>query len=354
MRNRARTTVIGLLVAGTAMAGVGSAASAAPPDSPHTPAAATAGKPPKGGEVRWVLQLRYRITKPCKIYLNHPGHTAGSNKSWTLPYSKGATVKWRYNASSRWAVISVGGHGYPHWGFTDRTKANTCLGTSIRQVATVRMDHKTGKWTIPVSYYPAGRATPARIGRGRSNHTTSHWRRVDQRPAAARITHRKVKLDENATLRDEAGFVLGNVPKRWHVNVTAVTHSNGFWTKVEVPKLHSWGFIRTRALPRRLARHSAPAPTAPRAAASSAMASAAPAGPATPGTVCHWKVIWPAAGVYPAPDRTGAPLKTKHNGDIVGQSCTTIPNPTDHETYVQVNLAEGGTGWMRRNALHPA
>ena len=70
----------------------------------------------------------------------------------------------------------------------------------------------------------------------------------------------------------------------------------------------------------------------------------APAGTAQ---ACHWKVIWPTAGVYATPGRTTAPVKTKHAGDIVGQSCAPTRNPSENETYIQVTLADGGTGWMR-------
>jgi hypothetical protein len=330
--------------------GASSSALAADYHSTAKPTVASADGAARKAQVRWVLQLKYRITKSCKIYFNQPGKTAGTNKSWTLHKGKDTTVKWRYNADSRWAVISVGGHGYPHWGFTDRTKGNTCLGTSLPQAATVRKNPQTGKWTTPVSHYPAGRPIPIRIGWGRSNQTSSHWRQVEQQPSASTITHRRVTTAENATLRDTAGFVLGNVPAGWHVDRTGVTHSKDHWTKVRVPKLHNrWGFVETRALPQahKISRQSA--------TSGLAAAAVAPVPAADPGTgTCHWKVIWPAAGVYSTPAHTTTPLKTKHDGDIAGQSCTTTDNPADRETYVKVTLAEGGTGWMRRNALHPA
>jgi hypothetical protein len=69
--------------------------------------------------------------------------------------------------------------------------------------------------------------------------------------------------------------------------------------------------------------------------------------------MCHWKVIWPAAGVYAAPSRDSTLLKTKHSGNVVGPYCDTSLNTTENETYVQVELGESGTGWMRRNALTP-
>ncbi|WP_344450039.1 GW dipeptide domain-containing protein [Actinocorallia aurantiaca] len=286
-----------------------------------------------------MLQLRYKITKPCLIYYNHPGRTVGSNPSWTFRPGKGkkpTTIKWRYNADTRWAVVSVGGKGYPHWGYTDRRPGHTCLGASIRQPATVTRNAATGKWTVPFTYYPAGRPVLKRIGEGRSNRASSGWLRVDQRPASTRIARRGVVTDENATLRDRVNFVIGNVPAGTAVDVSSEKRSGGHWTKVRFPAIKGWGYIETRALP---------------AKASSAAVVVPPVAPA-PVQACHWKVVWPTAGVYPAPART-TPVKTKHSGDVVGQSCATSHNAAESEVYVQVHLAEGGTGWMRRKALRP-
>ncbi|MGC4959703.1 GW dipeptide domain-containing protein [Actinomadura citrea] len=314
-----------------------------------------AAKPAAKRKTKWVLQLRYRITKPCRIFFNDPSRTTGANKSWTLTPRKShkgkpTTVKWRYNSDRKWAVVSVGGHGYPHWGYTDRTKKGTCLGTSIRQAERVALDPKTKKW-VPVSYYPAGRPVPSRLHYGRSGKvgaTKQHvgWRKVDQSPSGAKIV-RRVATDENATLRDKANFVIGNVPKGWRIGLTHSTRQNGHWTKVRVPKLKRWGYIETRALPG----HSTPLQSgaAPAPAAAAQVSTPAPVTPA-----CHWKIIWPAAGVYPTAARTTAPLKVKHAGDTVGQSCATAHNTAENQTYVQVILADGGTGWMRRNALRPA
>ncbi|TDD59281.1 hypothetical protein [Actinomadura rubrisoli] len=351
------SAMVGIAAAAALLSGHAQAAGSpsAPAARPaNAPAAAPTGKPAAKRETRWVLQLRYRITKPCTIYFNHPDHTRGANKSWTLtPRTSGkgkpTTVKWRYNANRKWAVISVGGHGYPHWGYTNRTKKDTCLGTSIRQAEKVAKNSE-GKWTVPVSYYPAGRPIPSRIGYGRSRAvgaTEQHvgWREVKQTLPGAKII-RRVATDENVTLRDNANFVIGNVPKGWRVDRTRATRQNGHWTKVKVPKLNRWGYIETRALPARSTTH-------PSAAA--AHATPAPAAtPAPPAPACHWKVIWPAAGVYPTTARTTAPLKVKHAGDTVGQSCATVHNTAENQTYVQVTLADGGTGWMRRSALHPA
>lgn len=350
------SVAVGIAASVTLLSGAAQAAGS--PSAPVArPATALAAKPTAKRETKWVLQLRYQITKPCKIYFNHPSHTTGVNKSWTLTPHKGTkgkptTVKWRYNADHKWAVISVGGHGYPHWGYTDRTKKHTCLGTSIHQAEKVAKDPETNKWTVPVSYYPAGRPVPSRIGSGRSREigaTEQHvgWRDVEQRPSGAKII-RRVTTDENVTLRNKAKFVIGNVPKNWRVGLTRSTLKNGHWTKVKVYKLGrwGWGYIETRALPEQSTTRQ------PKANAHTTAARAST--PAPPAPACHWKVIWPAAGVYPTTARTTAPLKVKHAGDTVGQSCTTVHNTAENQTYVQVTLADGGTGWMRRNALRPA
>ncbi|MBT2230048.1 SH3-like domain-containing protein [Nonomuraea sp. NEAU-A123] len=335
---------VGIAVSATLLGGVAgepAVANAGWPTSaarPLTPEQARKSEP----ETVRVLQLKYRITKACTIFYNHPSRAKTGNKSWILTPRPGkiTTIKWRYNADADWAVVSVGGDGYPHWGFTDRREGHTCLGTSIRQAATVYKDSKK-----PATWYPAGVPVPNRIGQGRSRRM--EWRAVDQAPRAVKITRHGIVTDENATLRDNANFVIGNVPKGWHVDRTDDVRKDGHWTKVRVAALNLWGYVETRALPDR----NTPQTTAEKDAAH---VSATPTASTPPtGQVCHWKVTWPTAGVYPTPART-TPIKTKHAGDIVGQSCTTVRNTTENETYVQVTLGTGGAGWMRRNALNPA
>ncbi|GIF25229.1 hypothetical protein Ate02nite_79590 [Paractinoplanes tereljensis] len=97
-----------------------------------------------------------------------------------------------------------------------------------------------------------------------------------------------------------------------------------------------------------------PAPTTRTAPTTAAVPTqTAEAKPASP---CHWKVVWPSAGVYELPTRGKPPLKTKHSGDVVGPYCNTQHNATENEAYVMVSTkaATDGIGWMRRAALTPA
>jgi hypothetical protein len=61
-------------------------------------------------------------------------------------------------------------------------------------------------------------------------------------PAAPVVSDHQ-RVNHNGTLRDDANFVIGNVPEGWHVNVTAVTRSDGHWVKVYVPNAKRWGYI---------------------------------------------------------------------------------------------------------------
>lgn len=67
---------------------------------------------------------------------------------------------------------------------------------------------------------------------------------------------------------------------------------------------------------------------------------------------CHWKVVWPTAGVYEDPNPYSVVVKTKHAGDIVGAS--TCEGATYNEysyAMVATDAAADGRGWMRIEAL---
>jgi hypothetical protein len=305
--------------------------------------------------IKTVLQLKYRTKtdRPCTVLLNYPRKgVKGNAQPWTVPAGK--AVVWRYNVNKRWAVISYPARrhqqppqgGFPWWGFTERS----CLDVSIDQPWKIReylnADGKVVKRKV-VKRYPAGRPVPSRLRKGRSRETGSNWRHVYLSESPAPIVHRRVRTDENATLRDRHNFVIGNVPKGWRVNVTGEHRKHGHWVKVQVPNARRWGYLERRALPDQLSSLAQPAAT-------DAAQSGAPAQAATPS--CHWKVTWPAAGVYEDPTRSQPPIKTKHSGDVVGPHCTTAYNANEHETYVQVQTdkAVDGIGWMRSAALKPA
>lgn len=67
---------------------------------------------------------------------------------------------------------------------------------------------------------------------------------------------------------------------------------------------------------------------------------------------CHFKVIWPSAGVYEQP-ASGPPLKSKHAGDIVGDWCFTAYVSGNTWQSVTSASAQDGIGWMRLDALTP-
>lgn len=70
--------------------------------------------------------------------------------------------------------------------------------------------------------------------------------------------------------------------------------------------------------------------------------------PATSG--CHYKVVWPVAGVYEKPGWNN--LKNKHAGDVVGEWCDwTWYDGQNEWLAVTTDSAEDGIGWMRRSAV---
>ncbi|GGO86624.1 hypothetical protein [Wenjunlia tyrosinilytica] len=339
-----------------------SARAAADRSSGHAPAtrqlaAASAASAAKGRLVR-NLFLRYRTKAQCDVYLNFPKSGVLGNAQPGFSVPSGELLVWRYNADGEWAVVTLPARKragtYPWWGFTRRG----CIGTSVRQTDVWRVTgKKPNEKRTTVKWYPAGRPVSDRIKQGRSNQTQSHWRGVVFNETTAPIVRHRVRTCANATLRDRANFVIGNVPSGWRIHVTGEHRSNGHWVKVNVPNAKRWGWVEKRVITCRPAADAAQAPrTAPPAATPTPTPPAAPAPAPTPengGTMCHWKVVWPAAGVYDDPSRSAPLLKTKHSGDVVGPFCVTQVNASENETFVQVQTeaAPDGIGWMRMPAL---
>jgi hypothetical protein len=174
------------------------------------------------------LFVRYATKSACTVHLNYPKDGVIGNRTFTVPV--GRTIIWRYNVNSTWALISYPTRAhqeFPWWGFTKRE----CIGKSVEQTD-----------------YPAGRSIPDRILEGRSQVASSGWRSVTFNLPAAPIVAKHQRINHNATLRDDVNFVIGNVPEGWHVNVTAVTRSNGHWVKVYVPNAKRWGYIERAKL----------------------------------------------------------------------------------------------------------
>jgi len=176
------------------------------------------------------LLVRYETKSPSTIYPNYPksGVVGNQGRTWTI--GGGKQIIWRYNVNSTWAAVSdparAAAKQFPWWGFTPVG----CIGNSVRQ---------TG--------YPAGRPVPKRILQGRSQQA-SGWRTVDFSVAPAKITASHQRVNCNATVRDPANFVIGNVFPDWHVDVTGKTRTGGHWVEVYVPNAKRWGYIEHSAL----------------------------------------------------------------------------------------------------------
>lgn len=340
--------ITGVVIAGMLLLGVAASAGAAAPAGVAPTKAVTAkATQSKGPKYKKNLFLQYKTRKTCTVYLNFPKHgvRGDAHPAWSLPADK--NIVWRYNASKTWAAVTLPAlkkHGqYPWWGFTQRN----CLGKSIKQTFTWK---KVGDKYVTAKYYPAGRPVPGKIRQGLSgkgNKFKMEWRRVHFNEASALVVRHRVKTCRNATLRDRANFVTGNVPAGWRVHVTS-QHRKGNWVKVYVPNAKRWGYIQESATTCH-ATATASAASAPQAVPPAS----APAAPMPP--ICHWKVTWPAAGVYEEPNRSQPPLKSKHSGDIVGPFCTTYYNTGENETYIQVHTeaAADKVGWMRITAVKP-
>ena len=174
------------------------------------------------------LFVKYATKSSCTVHLNYPKDGVIGDRTFTVP--EGHAIIWRYNVNATWALISYPSRAheeFPWWGFTKRD----CIGASVEQTD-----------------YPAGRSIPDRILEGRSRVASSGWRSVTFNLPAAPIVAHHQRVNHNATLRDDANFVIGNVPEGWHVDVTGVTRSNGHWVKVYVPNAKRWGYIEQSKL----------------------------------------------------------------------------------------------------------
>jgi hypothetical protein len=171
------------------------------------------------------LLVRYGTKSTCTIVPNFPasGVVGNAAHQWSIPAGK--TIVWRYNVDATWAAVSdpvrAKNGQFPWWGFTHRD----CIGASVKQ-----------------SGYPAGVPIPTSIRQGRSQHGDG-WRAVQWPVPPTPIKAHHQKLKANATLRDKANFVIGNVFGNWHVDVTTTTRANGHWVEVYVPNAKRWGYI---------------------------------------------------------------------------------------------------------------
>ena len=191
------------------------AASSEDDDEPGTEGDDLTGEVEQAATSTGNLMVNYDMASPCKVFINIPGEGVTNNTSWT---TTGTRITWRYNVNSTWALVSDpnrAGKTYPWWGFTKRE----CI-----------------------------KGEPERLREGRSNVAASGWRSVVVDVPGASIISRSRQLHENATLRDPANFVVGNVPAGWHVDVTGNTRSDGFWVEVYVPNAKRWGYIRASNL----------------------------------------------------------------------------------------------------------
>ena len=198
--------------------------------SPMPTAGAEAAHPASGSRpAATKLFVRYATRHTCNVYLNYPkSGVRGNDHPFKVP--AGRQIIWRYNVDSTWAMVSYPNRAhrdFPWWGFTRRS----CIGRSVQQ-----------------SDYPAGQPVPRRILEGRSRVFASGWRPVEFNMSASGVARRHVQVTRNATLRDPANFVIGNVPKGWHVDTTTVRRSKGHWVKVYVPNARRWGYIENTAL----------------------------------------------------------------------------------------------------------
>lgn len=170
------------------------------------------------------LMIFYDTKAPCTVMTNYGQSAIG----WQV--SAGTHLVWRYNIDATWAMVSQPSRkdsvGFPWWGVTRRD----CLGNSIKQ-----------------KDYPAGVPVPSSIRMGRSQQADG-WRPVQWDVPSSPVVKRGVKVTRNATLRDPAHFVIGNVPATWQVDVTATPSPDAWWIKVYVPALNRWGYIERVAL----------------------------------------------------------------------------------------------------------
>ncbi|MEV8376906.1 hypothetical protein AB0P21_29455 [Kribbella sp. NPDC056861] len=204
---------------------------------PKPPASCLKDPTPREGKTcghSKILLITYTMDTPCKIYPNH----SRKGTPWTVT---GTQIIWRYNVSSKTALVSdPRGHdkGFPWWGFTD----TDCIGTTVGQPARNYWRYESGKWRAhKTPAIPAGQVRPKRKFQARSQ-SARGWVDVDWRPAHGAIPGKLVKTTKPGTLRDKPNsLVIGNVPAGWRVRPTG-QHDRG-WTFVYVPNLKRWGWI---------------------------------------------------------------------------------------------------------------
>lgn len=193
---------------------------------PERPSRAKPCKP----DDRAKLFVRYEVEEDCDVLPNYdkPG-VKGQKLGWTM--ERGRSVIWRYNVNEEWAVVSdsrrAAHQSFPWWGFMRRH----CIGRSVEQCN-----------------YPEGVEVPSSIRRGRSRVFDAGWRPVDYDQGPEAILREDVRVKYDATLRDRANFVVGNVFAGTRVDVTGVERSGGHWVYVYSPSARKWGYIEATKL----------------------------------------------------------------------------------------------------------
>jgi hypothetical protein len=195
-----------------------------------TISAAPNGADAAGAKRDVALILDYTVRKSCQVYPNYPkAGVRGNDIGWTVSTSD--IVGWRYNVNETWAMVSDRKYrdtSHVWWGFVHRD----CVGTSLGG------EH----FPTPTSRYPAGRAVPTVVLRGRSAVAASHYRAVDFRVSAGHVVDGHARIASMGTLRDAANrFVIGNVFPKWHVRRT--NRRSAGWVEVYVPAARRWGWV---------------------------------------------------------------------------------------------------------------
>jgi hypothetical protein len=314
-----------------------------------TVSAANAEDPPK---VQYTN--RTKVKRACPIHWNHP-HRGVADRTWPAgPATDTKVVGVRYTAGD-YAMVRDGGRQRaqtpPWWGWIRKS----CLVDPVaRKLPRVERPRDLINRKDPESYAPRVRHHYAVGGDYKIKY-------VDTRPGPGHKRGR-VTVGDTGTLRNgPMKFAIGNVEEGWVFRITRHTcrradgrpYEARQWVFGYSPDARRWGWVQARHLPECTGGRSATAAAATPASSTAAPPASAPVAAGAP--MCHWKVTWPAAGVYEDPNRSWPPLKSKHSGDVVGPFCTTHFNLIENETYVQVRTesAADGIGWMRLPALNP-
>ncbi|SBW22194.1 putative secreted protein [Candidatus Protofrankia californiensis] len=161
-----------------------------------------------------------RLSRPsCPAYwnLDTTGEHASGKPGWVenavvqAPSGHGtvqATVGWRYNVNSHWALIASHRQATPYWGFIERS----CLASP-----------------------------PNRILSGHAH--DGGWSTVHFQPAAGTVAGER-HLTATATVRDGPnGYVIGNLGSGDTFQWTHRCGHHGPWIFGWAPKAHTWGWI---------------------------------------------------------------------------------------------------------------